>query len=96
VRHGLPACSPGAAKANRTGHTVYVGQSWACAIVGYSLGHALRPPNPQYPRSSTNGSGAGQNPGSVNMTSYHPGGANALTADGSVRFLKNSTNIQTV
>jgi prepilin-type processing-associated H-X9-DG protein len=35
-------------------------------------------------------------PGMYNLSSYHPGGANAAFADGSVRFIKSSTSNQVI
>ena len=92
----LVGCTAALKTSSRGGHTVYNGQSWAYGIVAYSLGHILQPPNPPYVNCSVNGGGAGHNPGSINMNSFHPGGANTLATDGSVKFLKNSTALAVI
>ncbi len=84
--------------ADRTNHTSALGEAWIFDITGVSFGNLLLPPNPPTPNcdSSTVATNTLQNPGMFGLASHHPGGANVVMLDGSVKFLKNSINQPTL
>jgi prepilin-type N-terminal cleavage/methylation domain-containing protein/prepilin-type processing-associated H-X9-DG protein len=69
-----------------------LGRDWNQGMFGHTLGTTLLAPNPIYYNCNMESWGGDFDaPGMFNMSSYHPGGANAAFADGSVRFIKSST-----
>jgi prepilin-type N-terminal cleavage/methylation domain-containing protein/prepilin-type processing-associated H-X9-DG protein len=75
----------------------WIAENWAQGIFSRTLGNLLLPPNPPvFNCLSCGGCGDDDGPGIFSLSSYHPGGANVAMADGSVRFLKNSTNLNTI
>jgi prepilin-type N-terminal cleavage/methylation domain-containing protein/prepilin-type processing-associated H-X9-DG protein len=70
----------------------YLGQAWNQGMFGWTLGNTLLAPNSRYPNCRMcSWDGDWDCPGMYGMSSYHPGGGNVAFADGSVRFLKQST-----
>jgi prepilin-type N-terminal cleavage/methylation domain-containing protein/prepilin-type processing-associated H-X9-DG protein len=75
----------------------WIGEQWAPGMFGRTLGNTLLAPNATYPNCvATTGNGDFDNAGRFGLSSFHPGGANVAFADGSVRFLKSSTALQTM
>jgi prepilin-type N-terminal cleavage/methylation domain-containing protein/prepilin-type processing-associated H-X9-DG protein len=71
-----------------------LGRDWNQGMFGHTLGNTFMAPNPAYYNCNMESWGGDFDaPGMYNMSSYHPGGANAAFGDGSVRFIKSSTGL---
>jgi prepilin-type N-terminal cleavage/methylation domain-containing protein/prepilin-type processing-associated H-X9-DG protein len=73
------------------------GYTWIQGMFGNAMGNTLLAPNPPYPNCQLEPWGGDMDaPGMWGLSSFHPGGGNIAFADGSVRFLKSTTNMTVV
>jgi prepilin-type N-terminal cleavage/methylation domain-containing protein/prepilin-type processing-associated H-X9-DG protein len=79
-------------------HTSQLGMGWAWGLPGFTIGNIVLAPNPKTPNCSVSSGAANTiwNPGIWTLSSRHPGGANVVFVDGSVKFLKDSTALPVI
>ncbi len=100
VLNDLQTCSTKFVASNSGNLSIGHGHDWGIGGMGATLFNTIAPPNSTLYswsacRTDCNGGCDGASMDFSNAQSYHPGGVNALFADGSVKFLKNSINMVT-
>jgi prepilin-type N-terminal cleavage/methylation domain-containing protein/prepilin-type processing-associated H-X9-DG protein len=96
----LQTCTNRYVASNLGNISVGHGHDWGIGGMGATMFNTIAPPNStQYPwsacRTDCNGGCDGASMDYSNAQSYHPGGVNALFADGSVKFLKSTIALYT-
>ena len=76
----------------------WLGEMWAAGTFGLGMGNTLLPPNSPYPNAQILGRGAEDfdTPGIYGLSSNHPGAAHVALVDGSVHWLKSTTEMTIV
>jgi prepilin-type N-terminal cleavage/methylation domain-containing protein/prepilin-type processing-associated H-X9-DG protein len=75
----------------------YRGWRWSMGLAGFGMFNTIQPPNDSFGgcRFDDRLNVWSDQSYSINASSAHPGGINAMMADGSVRFIKSSINLDT-
>ena len=89
---GITTCSAAWQAGATSSVDIQRGDSWQQGGMCMTLFNTVCTPNDQHDEWAYCSKGSGAVSNYSNADSYHPGGVNALMADGSVRFIKDTIN----